>query len=140
MIDETNSIFHLPCGDLCEIPITPTNSDDDESTTTVPDDDITVVVTDDDSTTMTTDDDMTSTYEYFGCYGDQKDRVLSGLSLPSYQGMTTEVCQSIRCRICRLVLVLEYEWLERTWHWCYVLGLFCVPYITMHTAFCHVSL
>lgn len=79
VIDETNSIFLLPCGDLCDVPVTPTVTDNDDK----------------DFTTGLTDDDLTTTYEYIGCYGDQSDRVLSGLFLPKYQEMTTEVCQSI---------------------------------------------
>lgn len=37
------------------------------------------------------DDDYTTLYGFIGCYGDRRDRILSGLSLIGYSEMTTEV-------------------------------------------------
>lgn len=90
IIDEGNTFYYLHCGNLC--------GDNDDATTPI------------------LDDDRTTTYEYIGCYGDQSDRILSGLSLPNYDGITTEVrrgsqgpkCVPIRHQIPLVILGLEY--------------------------------
>jgi len=83
VIDETNTIYYLPCGDICK-PV------------------------DDAPTPMTTENNFTTTYEYVGCYGDQKDRVLSGRFLSGYDGMTNEVCRSTKGINCCILFILEY--------------------------------
>ena len=64
IIDDSNNIFYLPCGDLC---IEDTGTIDDDSLS-IPD-----------------------SYIYLGCYADDSSRVLSGKYDTSDPGMTTEV-------------------------------------------------
>ena len=72
MIDDTNTIYYLPCGDICG----------DSS------------VSSDDSSTGTDDSSVGSDYSYLGCYADNEDRVLSGDFLMKNVDMTTEVILS----------------------------------------------
>ena len=72
ILDKSDKIYHLPCGDLCEPVATPPEEEDD------------------DDVVVTTPVDPVS-YTYLGCYGDNSDRVLSGNFLLQYAEMTTEV-------------------------------------------------
>lgn len=103
MIGADNNIYTMPCGEPCdEAPIPGPNVPDDDTTNDPDDDstptdtasadDTTTDTTDDDSSTVLDDDDLTNTYQYIGCYGDQSERVLTGLFLDHFDQMTTEVC------------------------------------------------
>lgn len=69
IIDDTNNIYYLPCGDLCGDSSAGSNENS---------------VGSDDSY-------VGSDYSYLGCYVDGEDRVLSWDSLTQYADMTTQV-------------------------------------------------